>query len=202
MFETSRAVCDGKSKAFVLLCGIEGIECVRAFGESKVGGVGHAWNYVKIGEYWYLVDTTEGDARFENTSNIAKFFGGKFETVDYSSFLRPAYDHYDKYTYNEMWESIITPENNYLYGEDYFDVKLGASSYDFTFNSKNEVASIFGDIYSYGMPDEFIITFVSSSMFLQSYFTGIESTYGLTMEIYTVSYGSETAYLALFKSTR
>lgn len=67
------AVCDGKSKAFVLMCGIEGITSVRITGEASSDGVnfsGHAWNKVLLdlqgnGEKeWYFVDTTWGDVRF------------------------------------------------------------------------------------------------------------------------------------------
>lgn len=45
------AVCDGKSKAFVLMCGIEGIAAVRISGKASSDGKnfgGHAWNKVLL----------------------------------------------------------------------------------------------------------------------------------------------------------
>lgn len=69
VFNDGRAVCDGKSKAFSLLCGMEGIKAVRITGEATSGGqtAGHAWNKVLVDadgdldKEWYVVDTTWGD---------------------------------------------------------------------------------------------------------------------------------------------
>ena len=58
VFDDHRAVCDGISKAFVLMCGIEGIEAVQVSGTSK--GSGHAWNKIKIDDEWFVVDPTHG----------------------------------------------------------------------------------------------------------------------------------------------
>lgn len=57
------AVCDGKSKAFSLMCNILGVKCIRVVGEAGEGGNtgGHAWNKVFVGGRWYIVDTTWGD---------------------------------------------------------------------------------------------------------------------------------------------
>lgn len=59
------AVCDGMSKAYSLMCNIEGIPCVRVSGmagNSVSGAGGHAWNKVFIDGAWYVVDCTWGDA--------------------------------------------------------------------------------------------------------------------------------------------
>ena len=59
-----RAVCDGYSKAFDLLCYLSGIDCVRVNGEatnSSVGTGSHAWNKVKIDGQWYNIDVTWDD---------------------------------------------------------------------------------------------------------------------------------------------
>ena len=59
------AVCDGMSKAYSLLCNMEGVPCVRVVGtagSSADDAGGHAWNKVFVNGGWYVVDCTWGDA--------------------------------------------------------------------------------------------------------------------------------------------
>ena len=60
VFFDNLAVCDGMSKAFTALCRMEGIECVRVIGKKVEGGTSHAWNKIKLGGVWYVVDVTSG----------------------------------------------------------------------------------------------------------------------------------------------
>ncbi len=55
-----KAVCDGITKAFMLLARMEGIECIRVTG-INAENVGHAWNKVKIENTWYNIDVTGDD---------------------------------------------------------------------------------------------------------------------------------------------
>lgn len=68
VFITGFAVCDGFSKAFSLMCNMEGIDAIRIVGTAYTGTSygGHAWNKVLIDKYpddgvgaqYYLVDIT------------------------------------------------------------------------------------------------------------------------------------------------
>lgn len=98
VFGDGRAVCDGKSKAFALLCGMEGIRALRITGyadenllslsDDKVKKCGHAWNKVLVdadddGEReWYVVDTTWGDSAVQTSAGVWD------EYLTYSYFLR------------------------------------------------------------------------------------------------------------------
>ena len=98
VFNDNRAVCDGKSKAFVLLCGMEGIKAIRISGyanpnlssltDEQKAGCGHAWNKVLVDangdgvREWYVVDTTWGDAAVKTKT------GAWDEYLTYSYFLR------------------------------------------------------------------------------------------------------------------
>ena len=141
VFEYNRAVCDGKSKAFLVLCRIEGIECLRDFGDSLTGGAGHAWNYVKLGGTWYMVDTTAGDAG-------VSFDGGKAkaEVVDYAYFLCPVntykqgYSTGKVYEYSGIWDSTLKNNNNNASISDmYYDKCDLGSDRDFKINSYSEL---------------------------------------------------------------
>ncbi len=66
VFDSGLAVCDGYSKAFMLLARIEGIRAIQVEGSAIAGGSGHAWNRVCLAENgidrkWYVVDCTSGD---------------------------------------------------------------------------------------------------------------------------------------------
>lgn len=60
VFLNKIAVCDGISKAFMLLCGMEQIRCIRVTGEYVQGEStqAHAWNKVYLDGDWYNVDVT------------------------------------------------------------------------------------------------------------------------------------------------
>jgi len=58
----NRAVCDGYSKAFLLLCEKNNIECLVDQGSALPSTNGHAWNYVKMdNDKWYGIDVTWND---------------------------------------------------------------------------------------------------------------------------------------------
>ena len=60
-----KAVCDGKTKLFTLLAGIEGYETVRVTGvlrDPKTSKTeNHAWSKIKLNGKWYIVDITNDD---------------------------------------------------------------------------------------------------------------------------------------------
>ena len=63
VFHYGQAVCDGISKAYVALCAVEGIPCIRVVG--TINGVYHAWNKVFVDGSWYVADATNGSVLTE-----------------------------------------------------------------------------------------------------------------------------------------
>lgn len=120
VFNDHRAVCDGKSKAFALLCGMENIKAVRVVGyadknlkdrdlssKKVLASIGHAWNKVLIDadddgvKEWYVVDTTWGDVAIKNEGAS----GGVYEYLNYAYFLKTDEDIKDTHiakTYNPI----------------------------------------------------------------------------------------------------
>lgn len=92
VFLHHKAVCDGKAKVFAMLCGMEGIRCLRVTGTASQPAnpsdkSGHAWNKVFIDidgngvREWYIVDTTWGDrSTKDDLDNV-------FENLSYTYFL-------------------------------------------------------------------------------------------------------------------
>ena len=195
VFEVGRAVCDGKAKAFVLLCGIEGINCVRAFGLYDEN-IGHAWNYVEVDGTWYLVDTTGGDRLCDSDSSIAEYAGGQFETVDYGYFLVGAYKYKGEYEYTDLWSHLISTSHNVSYGETYYSKAIRYTGYDFLFRGSAEANAILSVLYEAGMPGKFVLVFKSSDGRTYDYFLSIAETYGLRFELFRVELG---VYYAIFK---
>lgn len=75
VLNNGKAVCDGISKALLIMAQIENIPCIRVSGTSN--GSGHAWNKVYINNAWFVIDATHGDLSINNN----------YEQPTYSSFL-------------------------------------------------------------------------------------------------------------------
>ena len=57
---TGKTVCAGYTKLYELLCNYFGIDCIAVTSDA------HAWNLVRYGTYWYIVDTTWDDSYDRN----------------------------------------------------------------------------------------------------------------------------------------
>lgn len=83
-----KAVCDGKTKLFTLLAGIEGYETVRVTGElrnpdpKKPETEDHAWSKIKLNGKWYIVDITNDDHK-QSIEDIAQ----EYEVLSRKYFL-------------------------------------------------------------------------------------------------------------------
>ena len=108
-----KAVCDGYSKAFQVICNSLGVECVgingycpefnRENGESS--DTGHMWNCVKIDGDWYHIDVTwnDGDAHIQRYL----YFNMTTEKIKENHVISPLFA--DKKESDELF-NVFVPE--------------------------------------------------------------------------------------------
>lgn len=137
------AVCDGFAKAFMLMCGIEGIPAMYVRGTSSRGGteVMHAWNKVKLDGVWYNIDTTLDKYLFVVNNNTTT------PVVNHGLYLKSdsTYSLYGGYKENSAQEQvfIVSASGNVDY--DYYSNRtisyLDDTSY--TVNNEQELLDLF-----------------------------------------------------------
>ena len=144
VFTDHRAVCDGISKAFALLCNIEGIPCVQVSGYvwqtdehhefvldgegHKVKGGGHAWNKVKIDGEWYVVDPTHGDTHLSGN-----------EVVNHDYFMMTD-EQRNETAFAEDYTDLIADAEYDIYEDITFTV--ADTEYDFVIESRAELTAL------------------------------------------------------------
>lgn len=144
-FDGGQAVCDGISKTFVILCGVENIDAFKVNGTANGGG--HAWNKVALDlngdsvSEWYTIDCTWNDATIEdNTSGNIRY---RKELLTKSYFL--VTDDFISSNHTEEWPNLSsrksTTEFNYF---TYSKFEIDGETYDLYFNedSKEEISKI------------------------------------------------------------
>lgn len=153
VFNDHRAVCDGKSKAFALLCGMENIKAVRVVGyadknlkdrdlssKKVLASIGHAWNKVLIDadddgvKEWYVIDTTWGDVAVKNEGAS----GGVYEYLNYAYFLKTDEDIKDTHiakTYNPIANTDVNVYKKTV-------ITVGSVSFDLYVESAVELEKI------------------------------------------------------------
>ncbi len=210
VFERGIAVCDGKSKAFVLLCRIEGIECVRDSGNGRDGGVGHAWNYVNVNDVWYLVDTTHADSNSDADTGIGEYYGKNIEFMTYDTVLVDVAHHWNEYVYSDIfWESIIEKSDLDNYIDEMFKNTIYGTEYDFYMNTQNELVEVVSLLLSTELCEEAILTFRADMDNDPTLDVGREVNIALNtatedtsaeFAIFSIGDGEETTYIILFKN--
>ncbi len=210
VFERGIAVCDGKSKAFVLLCRIEGIECVRDSGNGRDGGVGHAWNYVNVNDVWYLVDTTHADSNSDADVGLGEYYGKNIEFMTYDTVLTDVAYHWNEYVYSDIfWDSIISVSDLDDYVDEMFSNTIYGTEYDFYMNTQAELAEVVTLLLSTDLCDEVILTFRADMDNDAMLDVGDEVSIALDTatqdssvdyNLFSIGDGEQTIYIVLFKN--
>lgn len=114
-----KAVCEGYSKAFAMLCQKSGIPCINILGEAmdeKNKTQSHMWNMVNLDGDWYHIDTTWDDPK--------NLFGNNYIRYDYfnvnddmvKSDHKPISNKYMNYPKaNETDKNLFIKQELYIY---------------------------------------------------------------------------------------
>lgn len=113
-----KAVCEGYSRAFQLLCNRLGIDCIKISGTAN--GTAHAWNNVKLDGEWYDVDVTWDDTDGDIEFPVYYYFNLPHDKLSESHTASPIYGEISLFEYEntEYNFNVFTPEctgNKYYY---------------------------------------------------------------------------------------
>lgn len=123
VFDHHTAVCDGLSKALVMLSRLEGIEAYHIGAVSKIGG--HAYCYVKINGNYYLSCITSG-SNIEVKNNIKYHVHNNLFLLTSYYTSSPSWE-YDSLAFPNIKEEVKKSEP-FPYYDNYY-IKIGDSSY-------------------------------------------------------------------------
>ena len=126
VFVDGKAVCEGYSKAFQILCNKADIDCIQLMG--IVDSDNHVWNCVKIGGDWYQIDVT-----WDDVDDFIDDSHGYFNLTDGLMYeehtLSPKYSEIDAESFLnlESWCNFYVPKctaekynyHNYCYNYKY-----------------------------------------------------------------------------------
>lgn len=179
------AVCDGFSKAFVILAGIGDLPVIRGSGftESKSG---HAWNYYCADDYlWYLICPTWGHSDFKQ--NHLSF-------ANYHPFLAEV-DYFYYYVYDSIYNQAIeeglsqseaerqasTTASEYYYKETIFPNISRSPKYYSQSPYLNDYFTVNGKKYDYDITSEeelqALFEFMKQTATVPNVFYSIDLTY-------------------------
>ena len=144
VFLTGFAVCDGFSKAFSLMCNMEGIDAIRIVGTAYSGGSsgGHAWNKVLIDKdandgidaQYYIVDLTWTTMISNADTEVSSHQYFLLSDAD----VAQTHKHYAK---RDKFAYYIAPDNYDYYNHTTF--KYNNKTYDLVVDSTEDMEAVF-----------------------------------------------------------
>lgn len=105
-----KAVCEGYSRAFQLLCNRLGIDCISVSGTAD--GEPHGWNNVKLDGEWYEVDVTWNDTDGDTEFPVYDYFNLPSDKFSESHYTSPLYSEISlsEYENTDYYFNIFAPK--------------------------------------------------------------------------------------------
>lgn len=104
-----KAVCEGYSRAFQLLCNRLGVDCISITGSGD--GESHAWNNVKLDGEWYEVDVTWNDTDGDTEIPIYNYFNVPSDKFSETHITSPLYSEVSlsEYVNSDYYYNVFAP---------------------------------------------------------------------------------------------
>lgn len=104
-----KAVCEGYSRAFQLLCNRLGVDCISISGSGD--GESHAWNNVRLDGEWYEVDVTWNDTDGDTEFPIYDYFNLPSDEFSESHSTSPLYSEtsLSEYVNSDYYYNVFAP---------------------------------------------------------------------------------------------
>lgn len=104
-----KAVCEGYSRAFQLLCNRLGVDCISISGSGD--GESHAWNNVRLDGEWYEVDVTWNDTDGDTEFPIYDYFNLPSDEFSESHSTSPLYSEtsLSEYENSDYYYNVFAP---------------------------------------------------------------------------------------------
>lgn len=105
----NKAVCEGYSRAFQLLCNRLGIDCISVSGTAD--GEPHGWNNIKLDGEWYEVDVTWNDSDGDTEFPIYDYFNLPSDKFSESHSTSPLYSEItlSEYENTDYYFNVFAP---------------------------------------------------------------------------------------------
>lgn len=106
----NKAVCEGYSRAFQLLCNRLGIDCISVSGTAD--GEPHGWNNIKLDGEWYEVDVTWNDTDGDTEFPIYEYFNLPSDKFSESHYTSPLYSEISlsEYENTDYYFNVFAPK--------------------------------------------------------------------------------------------
>ncbi len=147
VFDDKRAVCDGISKAFLVLARIEGIETYQITYVPEDNSPGHAWNKVRLDGKYYVIDATSGGAIVGQREGLThKYFlisDAKFKELTQKNIVGEA-NYFAGYEASDHLDKVANSDDYDVYNE--MSVTIGAFSYNLRVESEYDLDSLISAI--------------------------------------------------------
>lgn len=129
VLQTRKGICQHYAELFQACCKLSGIECYVILGYTNQKGIftglGHAWNALKFGEKYYMVDVTWDAGFFDENNKYTHKLSDKFLLITPPEFIKT------HMSFDPVWQLLSNPLSTSDFEKGDFSKLAKASNFNF-----------------------------------------------------------------------